>query len=95
MQAGVHGMTPQAADVAARLAPLVISVVAEALRAEPQALAGIQATGQLPPHLYPVALMEIVNRIAPVLQAVLAQQVPQQQFAPQQLFGPQMAFPGR
>jgi hypothetical protein len=85
---GAYGTHPQVADVAARLAPLVISVVTEALRTDPQVMAGIQVSGQLPPHLYPVALMEITNRIAPVLHAMLGQQI-------QQPFGPQAAFPGR
>ena len=101
-----QSVSPIVADAAARVAPQVINVVTEALRSDPQALSAIQTTGQIPPHLYTVALMETANRIAPVLHAVLAQQAQYgqphpygqispwaQQYQPQ--FAPQMMFPAR
>lgn len=88
---------PAVADVAARFAPHAIAAIVEIVRAEPAALPSIQATGQLPPQVYPMVLMEIANRIAPVLQAMMIPAFPGIQpnpFAQPQPVPP-MAYAGR
>ncbi|MEW1914741.1 hypothetical protein AB0442_41300 [Kitasatospora sp. NPDC085895] len=59
-------------ELALRCAGSAVMAVIEQLRMDPQALMGVQAQGQLPPHLYSNVLVECARRIAPVLHQSLA-----------------------
>ncbi len=59
-------------ELALRCAASAAGAVVEQLRIDPQALTGLQAQGQIPPHLYSNVLVECARRIAPVLHQALA-----------------------
>jgi hypothetical protein len=78
------GQLPQlVSDLALKCAASAVQAVVEQLRFDPQALMGIQAQGQIPPHVYSSVLIESARRMAPLVHIALAtvtgQPVPGQQ----------------
>ena len=69
-----QGQLPMVAtDLALRCAATAASTIVEQMRSDPQALMGIQAQGQVPPHSWSNMIMECARRIAPIVHTTLAQ----------------------
>jgi hypothetical protein len=95
---GVERVLPQlVADLALRCATTAVAAVVERLRLDPQALATIQAYGQIPAHVHSDLLVECARRIAPVAHQAIAPvlqaqaapfaQLPGQPYTSQPLWG--------
>jgi hypothetical protein len=93
-QMGIERVLPQlVTQLALNCAATAVNAVVEQLRIAPEALIGIQAQGQVPPHVYSNVLTECARRVAPVLHTAIAPilqgqigqmgQIPGQQFGQQ------------